>query len=117
MRALPEPYACALQALKDQSRALSPPSRLRWLTLRARPRPGLQDAQQRMARYSRECNWIIQFVLTSPDLRLSIVTLGEDRLAQELEAYDRGANLLPLRVASHSVDRTRPMGGTLDAAS
>ncbi len=76
---LPEPYKLALQALKDQSVAATS----RFASVNA-GKNELADAQRRMALVDAECKHIVQTIMRSPDLSLTIPTISEERLCVEL---------------------------------
>jgi len=78
---LPKSFQEALQALKDQAIAAT----AQMLSEdRSVQRAELADAQRRMVLYPIECKSIYQVLLKSKDETLTIETLDETRLAQEL---------------------------------
>jgi hypothetical protein len=74
----------ALRALQDQASAATALFPGREDNPRA-ARASLAEAQLRMSMYSSECSDIVKALMASADHALTIPTLTEERLAQELE--------------------------------
>lgn len=77
-------YKAALQALKDQAHAATTQI---VNEDRAAKKEALQDAHNRMAMYPAECKHIVRTLMKSTDPDLTIETLDEERLEQELLAF------------------------------
>lgn len=81
---LPISYQEALRALKDQAKCAS-------AQLLAQDKTAMDvelvDAQTRMAHYPFECGRIVSLLLNSKDETLTIETLGEDRVANDLAYF------------------------------
>lgn len=76
-------YQAALQALKDQAHAATTQIVNRD---RAAEKEALNDAHKRMAMYPVECKHIVRILMKSTDPNLTIETLDEARLEQEILA-------------------------------
>lgn len=78
---LPKEYCEALQAMKDQASAAT--AQIVTNNRKAK-RAELADSQRRMALYDKEMRAIYRLLMGSGDKTLTIDTLDETRLAQEL---------------------------------
>jgi poly-gamma-glutamate capsule biosynthesis protein CapA/YwtB (metallophosphatase superfamily) len=87
---LPESYKAALQALKDQASVAAAMLEAEDKAARKEARKKLAEVHSRISAHGPEARVIGRLLMTSKDESLTIDTLDEERLSQELGYAQRG---------------------------